>query len=255
MASKHVTPLRTVAKFFIGGILLSGILLSLRSQMAQKMDPPPAISLDFRCPSYSVSGVGPLILIADIIGTEDHEIVRPLIFRWSVSSGKIESGQGTPEIIVADLGTTRNQIRVDLVVEGGPPELGNKKSCLLRVDPQCLVMPRMDQYGGISIDEENQHLDRFAETLKAGPRESIGYIFSYAGKCACIYEASWRGKRILQYLAEKHNIPMKHLILVDGGFRDTWTVELFIQPNAACGPLPTPTRKRVDVHVSGRCGS
>lgn len=142
-----------------------------------------------------------------------------------------------------------------LVVEGGPPELGNEKSCLLRVDPQCLVTPRMDQYAGISLDEENQHLDRFAETLKAGPPESIGYIFSYAGKNACIYEAGWRAKRIRQYLVEKYNFPTKRLVVVDGGFRDAWTVEIYIQPNSACGPLPTPTRKRVEVHVSGRCGS
>src|ERR1043166_365164 len=132
-----------------------------------------------------------------------------------------------------------------LVVEGGPPELENEKSCLLRVDPQCLVTPRMDQYAGISLDEENQHLDRFAETLKAGPPESIGYIFSYAGKNACIYEAGWRGKRIREYLEEKHNFPTKRLVVVDAGFRYALAVELFIQPNAACGPLPTPTRKEL----------
>ena len=240
---------------FIGGVLLSGVLVSVRSPQAQKMDPPPAISLEFRCPTYPVSGAQPLILIADIFGIEDREEVRPLVFRWSISSGKIKSGQGTPEIVVGNLGRNRNKIKVDLVVEGGPPELGTENSCLLTVDPKCLVLPRMDQYGDISVDEENKHLDRFAETLKASPPETIGYIFSYAGKNACIYEADWRGKRSLQYLTEKHNIPSNRLILVNGGFRDAWTVELFIQPNSACGPLPTPTRKRVDVHISGRCGS
>src|SRR5689334_24785258 len=66
-----------------------------------------------------------------------------------------------------------------------------------------------------SLDEENQHLDRFAETLKAGPPESIGYIFSYAGKNACIYEAGWRAKRIRQYLVEKYNFPTKRLVVVE----------------------------------------
>lgn len=254
MASKHLITLRLIVRLFTGGTLLVGILFSARSPMAQKVDPPPAISLDFRCPTYPVSGVQPLSLVADVLGTEDREIVRPLVFHWSISRGKIASGQGTPEITVADLGTTRNDIKIDLAVQGGPPDLGNEKSCSLRVDPQCLVKPRIDQYGGISIDEEQQHLDRFADTLKASPPDSIGYIFSYAGRSACIYEAGMRGKRSIQYLLEKHDIPTKRLILVDGGFRDAWTVELFIQPNAACGPLASPTRKRVEVHVSGRCG-
>ena len=124
----------------------------------------------------------------------------------------------------------------------------------MRVNPLCSLAPKIDQYGAIPIEEERQRLDRFAELLKASPPESIGYIFSYAGKNACIYEADWRLRRVLQYLVEKHNIPAKRLVTVDGGFRDDWTVELFIQPNAGCGPLPEPTRKRVEVRVRGRCG-
>lgn len=255
MASKHLTQFQMVARFLFGGILLSGILLSIRSSIAQKTDPPPAISLDFRCPAYPVSGAQPLMLTADILGTEDRSIVKPLVFNWNISSGKIASGQGTSKIVLADLGNSRNEIKVNLIVEGGPPELGKEKSCILNIDPGCLAKTKIDQYGGVARGKENRHLDRFAEILKASSPESIGYVFSYAGKSACIYEGSLRGKRILQYLVEKHNIPMKRLISVDAGFRDTWTVELFIQPNAACGPLPTPTRKRVDVHVSGRCAS
>lgn len=238
----------------IGGIILTVILLSTRSPQAQKGDPPPAISLDFRCPAYPVSGAQPLKLFADILGTEDPEIVRPLVFRWTISGGKIQSGQGTTEITVAGPDGHHTELRADLLVEGGPPELGNEKSCVVRINPLCLLAPKIDQYGAIPIDEERQHLNRFAEHLKASPPEAIGYIFSYAGKNACIYEADWRLRRALQYLVEKHDIPAKRLVTVDGGFRDEWAVELFIQPNAACGPLPSPTRKRVQVRVRGRCG-
>lgn len=230
-------------------------MMSPRSPIAQNIDPPPAISLDFRCPSYPVSSAQPLTLFADILGTEDREVVRPLVFRWTISSGKIERGQGTPQVDIAGLPASRIGLRVKVIVEGGPPELGNEKTCVLTVDPVCSLAPKIDQYADISIEEERQHLDRFAEHLKVNPPESIGYIFSYAGKNACIYEASWRGKRAFQYLVERHNIPTNRLVLVDGGFREKWTVELFIQPNSLCGPLPTPTVKRVQAHVSGRCGS
>jgi hypothetical protein len=232
-------------------------VISFRSPYAQTIDPPPAISLDFRCPAYTVSGAQPLTLIADILGTENSEIVKPLLFRWSISKGKIKSGQGTPKVTIGDLDrveTRSNAVRVEVVVEGGPPELGNEKSCVIRIDSSCSLAPLIDQYSSVSNDEA-QHLDRFAQRLKASPPESIGYIISYAGKSACIYEANWRVSHALEYLVERHNIPAERIVTVDGGYRDEWTVELFIQPNTACGPLAAPTRKRVQVHVSGRCGS
>ena len=230
-------------------------VISPGSRLAQNIDPPPAISLDFRCPTYAVSGAQPLTLFADILGTENEEIVKPLRFRWRTSGGIIESGQGTPKITIVgldDLDTKSRSLRVDVVVLGGPPELGNEKFCILTVDPICSLASMTDQYGAVSNDEI-QHLDRFAERLKASPPDSIGYIVSYAGKNACIYEGNWRASRALEYLVERHNIAAKRVVTVDGGFRDQWTVELFIQPNATCGPLPAPTRKRVQIHVSGRC--
>lgn len=221
------------------------------------MDVPPAISLDFRCPSYAVSGTQPLTLFADILGTENDEIVKPLRFQWSTSRGKIESGQGTSKITIVGLDrldTRSETLWAKVFVTGGPPELGNEKSCVVTVDPKCSLAPMIDEYGAVS-DDQVQHLDRFAERLKSRPSDSIGYMVSYAGKNACIYEAAWRLTQALEYLVERHKIPPKRVVTVDGGFRDQWTIELFIQPNGACGPLPTPTRKRVHVHVSGRCRS
>ena len=237
--------------------LLIGMLFVITPtpRFAQDIDPPPPISLDFRCPTYAVSGSQPLILFADILGTEDNEIVKPLRFRWSISKGKMESGQGTPKITVVDLDdldTKSYSLRVDVDVSGGPPELGNHKSCVVTVDPTCTSASMIDQYSAPS-NNEIQHLDRFAERLKSSSADSIGYMISYAGKNACIYEGNWRASRARDYLIERHSIPAKRVIAVDGGFRDEWTVELFIQTNATCGPLPAPTRKRVDVHVSGRC--
>jgi hypothetical protein len=109
----------------------------------------------------------------------------------------------------------------------------------------------IDSYS-VSTDEI-QHLDEFAKRLSASSPDSIGYIVSYAGKNACIYEANWRVSRALRYLIEKHKISSKQVVAVDGGFRDKWAVELFVQPNASCGPLPAPTIERVHVHVAGRC--
>jgi len=160
----------------VGGIILSVILLFARSPHAQNVDPPPAISLDFRCPTYSVSGAQPLKLFADILGTEDPEIIRPFVFRWTISGGKIQSGQGTTEITVTGPDSNRNELGVNLVVEGGPPELGNEKSCVVKVNPACLLAPKIDEYGAIPIDEESRHSTerRLWPTTCANPQKGAG---------------------------------------------------------------------------------
>jgi len=63
----------------------------------------------------------------------------------------------------------------------------------------------------------------------------------------------WQWRKLCAGPIQVEFIPANRVLMVDGGYRDEWTVELFIQSTAACGPLPAPTRKRVQVHVSGRC--
>lgn len=71
-------------------------------------------------------------------------------------------------ISIAGLGndTKSYPSRVNVLVEGGPPELGNEKSCVNKVDPSCSVAPMIDQYSPISNEEQLQQLDRFADRLR-----------------------------------------------------------------------------------------
>jgi hypothetical protein len=223
--------------------------------LAQDKELPPAIALNFSCPSYDISGLTTIKLFADIIGTEDPGVVKPLVFHWTLSTGSIENGQGTSRITITtpqSLGSDRVPLKVDLEVRNGPPELSNRRSCLLQVKRTCAVAPPIDHYSGVPFELEQKHLDSFAQRLLATPG-SVGYLVSYAGKRACIYEVIWRGERAIKYLTGKYNIPVDRLVAVEGGHRDEWEVELFLQPNADCGPLPTPTRRIVDVHVEGFC--
>lgn len=244
-------------KWFTVLTLLSLVLIAIPPQFGQNIDRPPAISLDLVCPSYSVSGKQPIRLFADILGTEDVGRVAPLVFRWSVSPGSIQIGQGTSTIVISNspnLDLDPIVVRVGLEVPNGPPELSSQKTCSINIKPTCRVAPPIDQYGVVPLDLEQTHLDRFANLLNTTD-ESVGYIISYAGKSACLYEASWRADRAVKYLIEKHHLSASRLVAVDGGYRDQGIVELFVQPNSDCGPLPIPTRRRVEVHVEGRCSS
>lgn len=241
---------------FVGGLFSIIFYGSLSCPTATTQHPPRALTLSthIQCPAYPVSGKFPISLNADVYGTEDSEILKDIVFRWNVSEASIVSGQGTRNIVLdPSMKSGLSEIKIDLEVEGGPPELVYQASCVLKVDSQCSLAPRIDQYGGISLDEEHNHLDRLAQRLKAGPSDLIAYIVSYAGQEACLYEPNWRAKRARQYLIERHGIPSSRLVTVAAGFKEKWAVELYIQARSECGPLPKPTLMATQVRVRGHC--
>lgn len=241
----------------IGGLssfVLAGSLLT-RAETTQHPGRSQTLSTYIQCPAYPVSGKSPISLHAGVSGTEDNEILKDIVFKWNVAQASIVSGQGTRNIVLdPSVKSGVSEIRIALEIEGGPPYLVYHASCVLSVNSECSLAPMIDQYSAVSIDQERKHLDRMAQQLKSGSSESIGYIVSYAGRMACINESEWRAKRARQYLIESHSIPSSRLVIVEAGFRETWTVELFIQPRPACGPLPNPTLVNTDARVRGRCG-
>lgn len=253
-----MAPKRRIAFLFVIGSLLAFVISCLGMPIVPLQHPPRSLSMavEIQCPHYPVSGKSPINLHAYIGGTSDAERLKDVKFKWSASDGSILSGQGTRTIGLTPAqmnGTSR--IDVNLEVEGGPPELTFTTACALIVNPQCSSAPVIDQYSVISLDEERKHLDQFAERLKTGPAQSIAYIVSYAGARACINESDWRAKRAQKYLVENYSIPRSRVVTVEGGFKENWTVELFVQDSGDCGPLPKPTliNTQAEVVVQGFC--
>ena len=225
---------------------------------AQHGGGPPHLSVQLQCPKYPVSGRSPITLYADILGTDDPEILKPITFKWRVSGGELVSGQGTRSIVLDVLkneSTPVTEVKVRLEADGGPPSMVFENSCNLRVDSNCEVAPIIDQYSSISTAKEHEHLDRLAASLKQGLPNSTAYIIAYGGKRSCIYEASWRAERAREYLVKTHHLPGERVIAVDGGFRESWAIDLFVQPTDGCGPLPSPVLKRSQVHIQGQCAN
>lgn len=243
-----------ITHYLLTGSLFSLVLGFLSIPTARTQHPPRAqgLSTYIQCPDYPISSKSPISLHADVYGTEDGEILKDIVFKWSVSQASIVSGQGTRNIVFEPFAKS-GQIKINLEVEGGPPDLTYEASCVLAVNSECAFAPMIDQYSAISTNEERERLDRLANRLKLEPLESVAYIVSYAGQKACIRESDWRAKRARQYLTERHAIPSSRLVTVDGGFKQNWTVELYIKPRDACGPLPKPTRIRTQVRVQGFC--
>jgi hypothetical protein len=83
----------------------------------------------------------------------------------------------------------------------------------------------------------NERLDAFAEFLKNNATFSA-YIISYAGRRSCRGEALQRAKTAKAYLMRKGKIERRRIKVIDGGYRESWTVQLWNAPTNAKGTPP-----------------
>ena len=94
-----------------------------------------------------------------------------LTFNWTVSAGKIISGQGTSSISVDTADIEGKTITATVEVGGIPDGCGNKASCSTPIaDPAPPTARKFDEYGDLSWAEERARLDKFAEHLEPGIR-------------------------------------------------------------------------------------
>jgi hypothetical protein len=115
-----------------------------------------------------------------------------------------------------------------------------------------------DRFGDICCNDEKAHLDNFAVALQARP-DSQGYIIFYGGRRQSYPycnkpqrlqrrgEAQARATRLKPYLVNSRGIDQARVIMIDGGYRESWTAELWIVPQDASPPTPSPTVQPKDI--------
>jgi hypothetical protein len=234
----------------------TGLILSARMQ--QNYDPP-CTTLDLRVPKYVVASREAIPLSADITGAMQilgEEKAKLLKYEWSVRGGTILTAQGSRTILV-DASTSQqsgvHSISVRLQVKGLPPECASEVRRDIMVSADCAEPTKVDDYSGVSSEEERSRLDGLIERLDQSSPGSVLYIIVYSGRKACISEADLRANRIRKYLLETHKVSENQMIVFDGGFREKPKVELFISAIDACGPLPRSTLPMDKAQISGPC--
>ena len=60
-------------------------------------------------------------------------------------------------------------------------------------------------------------------------------------------EAEARAARLKPYLVERRGIPAARLVVINGGYREDWLVELLIISPDEKTPAPYPTLKATDI--------
>lgn len=195
--------------------------------------PPPEIvcpNVTVSCPDAGSENV-PTTFTATISGGSPG--ITPS-YNWTVSAGRIISGQGTPSITVDTAGLAGQTIRASLDVGGfGTP---CPASCATSI-PIMNKPRKFDEYYDIARNDEKARLDNYAIQLQSEPG-SQAYIIVYPSRRARPNDAQARAQRISDYLVNSRGIDSHRIVTTIGQSREDWLFELWVVPEGAQPPSP-----------------
>jgi hypothetical protein len=104
----------------------------------------------------------------------------------------------------------------------------------VRGSNQTGMFDRFDEFGDIRCEDEYARLDNFAIQLMQEPK-SKGVIIFYGGKkfrgrLPKRGEAEARAARLKPYLVERRGIPAERIVVINGGYANEWSAQLWIVP-------------------------
>ena len=124
-----------------------------------------------------------------------------------------------------------------------------RQLCLPQTTSSEIAATKLDDYGNLSTDDEAARLDLFADKLFKQPKLR-GQIIAY---CEPKMERGWYLRRIHgigKYLTYARGIEANRVAVVDGGYRQRLTTELWLIPEDANPPLPGPTLPQPPASIS-----
>jgi hypothetical protein len=103
---------------------------------------------------------------------------------------------------------------------------------------------KFDEFGDIKCEDEYARLDNFAIQLQHESQAKGLMIFyggkTFRGKLPKHGEAEARAARLKPYLVRRRGIPSNQVIVINGGYAEEWHVEIWIVPQGASMPTPSP---------------
>lgn len=169
-----------------------------------------------------------------------------LNYTWTVSppAARILSGVGTPTITVDSSGLGNKRVTAILVVDDGSGDRSCRQTAQAATGvgalPNITPPKRFDEFPSVAFDDDKARLDNLAIELQNSPG-STGYVIAYAGRGSRAGEAERMGRRALDYLTTARGISRDRLVFINGGHRESNSFELWVVPQGAEAPRPTPT--------------
>ena len=197
-----------------------------------KCAPPTCPNILISCPD-KVSINEPVTFSVSVAG--GTPAITP-VFEWTVSAGKIISGEGTNSITVDTTGIAGQSIRATLTMPGYA-DRNCSASCLVQIPNELPRCRKFDEYMQITRNDEKARLDNYGIELQNDPT-STAYAVVYPGRRAQPGEVQQRATRVADYLANSRGIDRRRIVVIIGPARDELAVELWVCPQGAKAPAP-----------------
>ena len=177
-----------------------------------------------------------------------------LRYNWKVtpSSARIISGQSSPTLTVDSTGLGSQRITATLTADDGSsyPECSQTVQAVSAIAPlekKIIVAQEFDECNSCSLDDQKARLDNLAVELQNDP-STRAYILAYGGRMSPLGQVEKLMSRSRDYLITQRGIDASRIVVVNGGFREEDSVELWLVPSGAAAPKPTPTLQAGDVN-------
>jgi hypothetical protein len=229
---------------FISFIILTALFIypSVVKSPKSTFNECPIITVE--CPDYVGETQSPAIFSAAI---SDNGSKAVYTYRWTISAGTIIEGQDTPKITVNGSGLGGQSITATIEVSGLPEGCPSRASCTMAVAfVDCCRL--FDVYHNISFDKEKSRLNNFAIQLN-NEQGAVGHIIVYAGRRTYVGEAKTKAEGIRDYLTKELKVGREKVKIMDGGYHEELTVELWIVSAGADAPTPYPTVEPSQVQI------
>lgn len=196
----------------------------------------PDCEVECSCPTVSVTGpsgtVEPgqtMTFTANLSGGNQDAPT----YNWTVSSGTIVEGQGTPTITVSTEGLLDTTVTATVDIGGlcaTCPPVSDSETGVVAGRP---VSELVDEFGPLANDDVKARLDAFAQNLQSNP-DSQGYIINYGPA----RQVTRRERLIRDYLVTTRGIDASRLVFVQGGDEPEIRTRLYRVPQGATPPTP-----------------
>jgi len=170
-----------------------------------------------------------------------------LRYVWTVNptAAKVISGAGTPTITVDSTGLGAQRVIATLVVDDRSSDPMCRQSAqsvaVVRAPERKVIVAReFDECDNCTFDDQKARLDNLAVELQNDP-SARAYIIAYGGRYSPLAQVEVLMKRARDYIVDQRGIDGSRLTIVNGGFRESDNVELWVVPSGATPPRATPT--------------
>jgi hypothetical protein len=181
-----------------------------------------------------------------------------LKYNWVLSpaTARIMSGAGTPTITVDSTGLGGQRVIATLAVDDGSPDpacaqTAQAVAVVAAVERKVLVAREFDECNNCTFDDQKARLDNLAVELQNDP-SAHAHIIVYGGKTSPIGQVDRLMTRARDYLVNERGIDNSRIVVVNGGFRASDTVELWVVPTGAAAPRATPTVQAGDLKPAAK---